>query len=51
MVKKVQQIHDVLWLVMYRVCGKQYTGIGAMTEMRVIAEIVNGNPRLCGHLL
>ena len=48
--KKVQHIHVVLKCVIQREPGKKYIGIGTAMEMRAMAEIVNGNPRLWGHL-
>lgn len=49
-VKNVQQIQDVLWIVRKRESGKRYMGIGTSIEMAAMTETVKGKPRLCGHL-
>ena len=50
MVKKVQQIQEVLWIASQRDWGKRYIGIGTTMEIIAMTETVKGKPRLCGHL-
>lgn len=50
MVIKVQRIQAVLLLAKFLIFSDKYIGIGTITEVAAMSEIVKGKPREFGHL-